>query len=372
MDREVPLAVDVLRRAGFGSQVARLLEYPRRAPNGAILVAEGPAAVGHRRRLHARRSRRRGWIGALGVAPEARRRGLGTALTEAAVRWLRARGAPTVLLYATEAGRPVYERLGFVAEERAVAWRGVAGAAPPLDLQRLADIDRAQDPRARPRRHRRAARRGPGRDPPAGGRRRAGRRSTAWRGYAIASPWGAGTAIAASTPEVGVALMAAATGGPAAGTLIVPDGNLAATDALHAWRFVRLNDALRMRLGRESRGGPSSSSGCSTCSGAEDRPHRSRVMSVCRRPGHDRGGGDPQGQSFRVHADANRAGRNRAARIHQRRDQRRAGEDLRHRPEAPAGRGSTPRRRGSSAGPRSSCWASRRWRCGRSWRSRSG
>ena len=44
-DREVPLAVDVLRRAGFGTQVARLLEYPRRSPNGAVLVAEGPGGA---------------------------------------------------------------------------------------------------------------------------------------------------------------------------------------------------------------------------------------------------------------------------------------------------------------------------------------
>jgi hypothetical protein len=68
-------------------------------------------------------------------------------------------------------------------------------------------------------------------------------------GWAVASPWGAGTAIAARAPEVGVALMAAATAGPAAGTLVVPDGNRPAVEALRAWRFVRLNDALRMRLG---------------------------------------------------------------------------------------------------------------------------
>jgi hypothetical protein len=43
--------------------------------------------------------------------------------------------------------------------------------------------------------------------------------------------------------------MAAATAGPAAGTLVVPDANAAAADALRAWRFVRLNDATRMRLG---------------------------------------------------------------------------------------------------------------------------
>jgi GNAT superfamily N-acetyltransferase len=246
-DREVPLAVDVLRRAGFGTQVARLLEYPRRSPDGAILVAEGDgggvagvaccAAFGTT-----------GWIGALGVAPEGRRRGVGTALTEAAVRWLRHRGAQTVLLYATEAGRPVYERLGFATEERAVAWRGVSGAAPPADLQRLGEPDRARL---------RAL------DLLATGERRdavldtivplagvaVGGGDDGLLGWAIASPWGAGTAIAATRPEVGVALMAAATAGPAAGTLIVPDGNLAAADAMHAWRFVRLNDAVRMRLG---------------------------------------------------------------------------------------------------------------------------
>jgi GNAT superfamily N-acetyltransferase len=247
MDREVPLAVDVLRRAGFGSQVARLLEYPRRSPNGAILVAEGRngGVVGVACTAVFATS---GWIGAVGVAPEARRGGLGTALTEAAVRWLREHGARTVLLYATEAGRPVYERLGFVAEERAIAWRGVAGAAPPLDLQRLGDGDR---PRLR------ALDRtvtGERRDnvldaiSPLAGVYAAGG-SDGMTGWAIASPWGAGTAIGATRPETGVALMAAATSGPSAGTLIVPDGNLAAGDALRAWRFVRLNDALRMRLG---------------------------------------------------------------------------------------------------------------------------
>jgi GNAT superfamily N-acetyltransferase len=250
MDREVPLAVDVLRRAGFGTQVARLLEYPRRSADGAILVAEGRnnTITGVACCASFATS---GWIGALGVAPEARRGGLGTALTEAAVRWLRNRGSRTVLLYATEAGRPVYERLGFVAEERAIAWRGVAGAAPPLDLQRLADPDRAR------LRALDQAVTGERRDavldsiqPLAGVFAPGG--VNGMTGWAIASPWGAGSAIAATRPETGVALMAAATSGPAAGTLIVPDGNLAAGDALRAWRFVRLNDALRMRLGPDT------------------------------------------------------------------------------------------------------------------------
>ncbi|MCW2994125.1 MAG: family N-acetyltransferase, partial [Conexibacter sp.] len=66
-DREVPLAIDVLRRAGFGTQVARLLEFPRRSPDGTILVAEGTAGgvVGVACCAAFATS---GWIGALGVA----------------------------------------------------------------------------------------------------------------------------------------------------------------------------------------------------------------------------------------------------------------------------------------------------------------
>jgi ribosomal protein S18 acetylase RimI-like enzyme len=244
-DHELPLVVDVLRRAGFGTQVARLLEYPRRSPDGEILVADGEdGVVGVACTASFGAT---GWIGALGVAPEARRRGLGAALTEACVARLRARDARTVLLYATEAGRPVYERLGFVAEGRAVAWRGVAGAGPPTELRRLGPADRDD---LRSLDHVVTGERRDAVldaiDPLSGVATAAGGAAAGW---AIASPWGAGTAIGARAPEDGVALMAAATAGPAAGTLIVPEGNEAAVDALRGWRFVRLNDALRMRLG---------------------------------------------------------------------------------------------------------------------------
>jgi hypothetical protein len=56
-------------------------------------------------------------------------------------------------------------------------------------------------------------------------------------------------AIAAADSDAGIALMAAASQGPAPGTLLVPDDNRAAIEALEEWRFSRLNDALRMRLG---------------------------------------------------------------------------------------------------------------------------
>jgi GNAT superfamily N-acetyltransferase len=47
--------------------------------------------------------------------PPYRRRGVGTRVVEAVIDWARTRGYPRVYLYATPLGRPVYERLGFVA-----------------------------------------------------------------------------------------------------------------------------------------------------------------------------------------------------------------------------------------------------------------
>jgi predicted N-acetyltransferase YhbS len=57
-----------------------------------------------------------GWIGGIAVAPSARGLGLGRALTLECLAALRE--CETVLLLASDAGRPIYERLGFVAEER--------------------------------------------------------------------------------------------------------------------------------------------------------------------------------------------------------------------------------------------------------------
>lgn len=65
-----------------------------------------------------------GWVHGIVVRPGQQRSGLGGRLTEAAIAWLRARSARVVLLLATEAGRPVYERIGFEAGERygSFAW----------------------------------------------------------------------------------------------------------------------------------------------------------------------------------------------------------------------------------------------------------
>jgi GNAT superfamily N-acetyltransferase len=67
---------------------------------------------------------RSGWIGHVFVRPDHRGRGLGTALTAAALAWLQAAGCESILLAATDAGRHLYERLGFVVDSNYHELRG--------------------------------------------------------------------------------------------------------------------------------------------------------------------------------------------------------------------------------------------------------
>jgi GNAT superfamily N-acetyltransferase len=242
---EAPLVADLLRRAGFGSTVGRLLDYPFGSEAAKVFVAEDHSALVGTASVASFGAT--GWIGALGVEPAARRRGTGGALTEQCIEWLRGRGAETVLLYATDQGRPVYERLGFVAEGSATAWRGVAGMRRGAVVRRLVDDDRVKILSA---------------DRAATGEDRAAVISQlrplrgvavddgdGLTGFAVASGWGSGAAIVAREQDVGLALMSAAAAGPEPATLIVPDTNPLAAEAVRRWGFARYNTAERMRLG---------------------------------------------------------------------------------------------------------------------------
>jgi GNAT superfamily N-acetyltransferase len=149
-----------------------------------------------------------GWIGTVYVAPERRGAGLGRALTERVCEHLDAAGCRTLVLVATEAGLPLYERMGFgivgryaTVEHDGVGPEGagrpeVRGAGPsrtivpfrPADVDDAAELDRAAT--GEDRGHLLAAFAGiPGglavRD--ADGR---------MRGFLVRAPWGAGATIA--------------------------------------------------------------------------------------------------------------------------------------------------------------------------------
>lgn len=76
------------------------------------------------------------WIAMVLVEPGMRGQGIGRRLMEHAIRHLDDRGIPTVRLDATPLGKPLYERLGFVAEYELARWEGVAPSPRPAPAVR--------------------------------------------------------------------------------------------------------------------------------------------------------------------------------------------------------------------------------------------
>jgi GNAT superfamily N-acetyltransferase len=83
-----------------------------------------------------------GWVHGIVVRPERQRTGLGARLTETAIAWLRARSAGAVLLLATDAGRPVYERLGFVGGGRYGLFPWPPGTEPGMTVGPMRELHR--------------------------------------------------------------------------------------------------------------------------------------------------------------------------------------------------------------------------------------
>ena len=80
-----------------------------------------------------------GWIGMVCVRPRHQGRGIGRALTERVAGRLEDRGCRTLALTATEAGRPLYEKMGFVTE---TLYHGFSGPGldpepPPPGIRRM-------------------------------------------------------------------------------------------------------------------------------------------------------------------------------------------------------------------------------------------
>ena len=76
-----------------------------------------------------------GWISMVLVDASVRRLGIGTRLMAHALAYLDRAGAKTVRLDATPLGRPVYEKLGFVADYELARWEGAAsGPLPPATI----------------------------------------------------------------------------------------------------------------------------------------------------------------------------------------------------------------------------------------------
>jgi len=95
-----------------------------------------------------------GWVGTIFVSPEHRGHGLGMALTQAVAQALEAAGCRSLVLVATQQGRPMYERIGFAVqtayrtvespglEDEAATDPRVRSYGTSADLEAMADLDR--------------------------------------------------------------------------------------------------------------------------------------------------------------------------------------------------------------------------------------
>jgi ribosomal protein S18 acetylase RimI-like enzyme len=71
------------------------------------------------------------YIGLIGTLPELQRRGIGQTLTTRLLTWLESQQCPIALLEASQAGEPLYTRLGFQAEDTTIVFQ----ATQPVSLE---------------------------------------------------------------------------------------------------------------------------------------------------------------------------------------------------------------------------------------------
>lgn len=183
----------VLAAAELGSRQMGFLDLTLASDAArTFLVWDGPRPVATALALAFGAS---GWLANIAVVPAYRRRGLGARVSELALAWLVRGGARTVTLLATEAGRPVYERLGFASEGLPYAkYRIPPGLAPkgpvgvrPVDLDRALALDGQAT----------GERRGMLLAPLADGLVEAVGAGGAGSGYGLALPWGGGPVVSA-------------------------------------------------------------------------------------------------------------------------------------------------------------------------------
>jgi GNAT superfamily N-acetyltransferase len=172
--------------------------YPIVAEEAGRIVGTGLATV----------NGRVGWVGAIFVAQDRRRNGLGSALSAAVIDELERQGCTTQVLIATDEGRAIYERLGFRLQTRYVLQQSPEAEPPrdegsvrPLDaddFDAIARLDRAATGEDRSAILRSLA------DPVAC--RVAVRDDGSIGGFVMRAPWG-GRALLAAEPALAIALL---------------------------------------------------------------------------------------------------------------------------------------------------------------------
>jgi GNAT superfamily N-acetyltransferase len=130
---------------GWNQTAADWTRFLTASPDGCFVMDDDGKIVGTATTLSY--ENRFAWIGMVLVDPSHRNRGIGTTLLQHTIEYLDDAGIPTLKLDATPAGKPLYEKLGFVTEYEIDRWilkRSVPEASPKEDQhpspERLANI----------------------------------------------------------------------------------------------------------------------------------------------------------------------------------------------------------------------------------------
>ncbi len=145
---DIPAGMMLKEFAGWNQAPADWECFLRGSPGGCFVAEVDGRVVGTATTIIY--EGRFAWIGMVLVHPEYRHQGIGTRLLEHAIEHLRARGVLTLKLDATPQGKPIYEKLGFIAEyeierwvlersARAGLWSRPAG---PPNLGAILELDR--------------------------------------------------------------------------------------------------------------------------------------------------------------------------------------------------------------------------------------
>lgn len=125
---DVPLGLRLKDQAGWNQTEADWLRILALEPDGCFVAELDGQAVGT---TCTSLFDSIGWVAMVLVDKSVRGRGIGTRLMEHALEHLDRRGVRTMRLDATPLGRPIYEKLGFVAEYELERWEGIAQDASP-------------------------------------------------------------------------------------------------------------------------------------------------------------------------------------------------------------------------------------------------
>jgi GNAT superfamily N-acetyltransferase len=150
--KDLPFADSLRAIAGWNQTLGDWRRFLQMEPEGCLLAEWNGSAAGTATTL--RYATDVGWIGMVLVHPEHRRRGIGRALLNHCIAWLRERGVRCVKLDATPAGKQVYDGLGFKSEWTLARWEhaGLHVALPTdvrlrpwqeSDLRLIASLDAA-------------------------------------------------------------------------------------------------------------------------------------------------------------------------------------------------------------------------------------